>query len=75
MRRGSRPPKLFRGSRRRVRRIRMRGNGSPAFWWFVIWTAVALLVIVPKLLTIPSDDAVVSRSSRDTTAPVVGTPR
>jgi hypothetical protein len=45
-----RPPKTFRGSRQRLRRIRLRGNGSLELWLLILWVAFVLLVVVPWML-------------------------
>jgi hypothetical protein len=45
-----RPAKTYRGSKRRVRRIRMRGNGSWEMWIFVVWVAFLLFVVVPWMI-------------------------
>jgi hypothetical protein len=47
---GVRPAKTYRGSKRRVRRIRMRGNGSWEMWMFVVWVAFLLFVVVPWMI-------------------------
>jgi len=44
------PPRVFRGSRRRLRRIRLRGNASPALFWFIVWAAVVLVILAVRLL-------------------------
>ena len=41
------------GSRKRVQRIRMRGNWSAELWLFVILILVALFVLVPWLIRHP----------------------
>lgn len=45
-----RPIKMYRGSRQRLRRIRLRGNGSLELWLLVLWVAFVLLVVVPWML-------------------------
>ena len=40
------PPRAFRGSRRRLRRITLRGNWSIELWLIVALTALLALVIV-----------------------------
>jgi hypothetical protein len=40
----------------------MRGNGSPDLWWFVVWIAIVLSVIMPRLLRSGGDDK--AQSSR-----------
>jgi len=48
--RASRPPKLYRGSRRRVRRARLRGNGSGELWLIVAWVVFLLLIVIPWMI-------------------------
>ena len=45
-----RPPLTFRGSRRRLKRIKIRGNGSLEFWLFVGWGAFLVLVVLPWMM-------------------------
>jgi hypothetical protein len=47
---GTRANKVYRGSRRRFRRIRLRGNGSVEFWLLVAWVAFLLLVVLPWMI-------------------------
>jgi len=47
---GVRPAKTFRGSMRRLRTIRMHGNGSWELWIFVVWVAFLLFVVVPWII-------------------------
>jgi hypothetical protein len=47
---GRRQPKVFRGSARRIRRIRMRGNNSLQFWLLVAWFAFLILVVIPWMI-------------------------
>jgi hypothetical protein len=42
-----------RGSRKRLRRIRLQGNWSVEFWLFVLVMLVALFVLVPWLIRHP----------------------
>jgi hypothetical protein len=42
--------KTYRGSRRRVRQLRLRGNTSAQLWLFVGWVAFLLLVVVPWMI-------------------------
>jgi hypothetical protein len=42
--------KIYRGSRRRVRQLRLRGNASAQLWLFVGWVAFLLLVVVPWMI-------------------------
>ena len=39
-----RPPKIYRGSRRRVKRVRVRDHWSPEMWFIVIWLVFLLIV-------------------------------
>ena len=50
---GSRPAKAYRGSRRRVRRIKWRGNDSWELWVLILWVAFLLLVVVPWMMSQP----------------------
>jgi hypothetical protein len=43
----------YRGSRKRVRRIRMQGNWSVELWLFVIFVLLALFIAVPWLIRHP----------------------
>jgi hypothetical protein len=45
-----RPARTYRGSRRRVREIKPRGNGSAELWLFVGWVAFLLLVVLPWMV-------------------------
>jgi hypothetical protein len=40
----------YRGSRRRVRRVRLRGNGSLELWMLIAWVTFLLLVVVPWMI-------------------------
>jgi hypothetical protein len=42
--------KWYRGSRPRLRRIRLRGNWSVEFWLLAAWVAFLLLVVVPWMM-------------------------
>jgi hypothetical protein len=46
---GTRAPLRFRGSRRRLRQIRMRDYPSPGLWLFLAMIVVLLSVVVPYL--------------------------
>jgi len=50
---GARPGRAYRGSRRRVRRIRFRGNWSLEIVLFIIWILFALFVLVPWIVRHP----------------------
>ena len=45
-----RPPKVFRGSPKRIRAIRWQGNGSPGLWLMLVWVLFLLLVVVPWMV-------------------------
>jgi hypothetical protein len=44
---GARPGRTFRSSRRRVRKITMRGNAGWEIWLLLAWVIFLLLVVVP----------------------------
>jgi hypothetical protein len=46
----ARPARVFRGSNKRVRRIRMRGNDSRQLWLLILWVAFLLLVVIPWMI-------------------------
>jgi hypothetical protein len=48
--------KVYRGSRKRLRRITWRGNTTPEFWIFVVFMLILLFVIVPWMIRHPADD-------------------
>jgi len=41
---------VFRGSRKRVARIKWRGNSSPELWLFLILIVVLLVVVIPWMM-------------------------
>ena len=45
----------YRGAKRRIRRIRMRGNWSTPLILFIIWMLFVLLVLVPWMTRHPHD--------------------
>jgi hypothetical protein len=47
---GSRPARTFRGSRRRMRRIKMRQSGTWEIWLLVVWIVFLLLVVIPWMV-------------------------
>ena len=47
---GLRKAKIYRGSRRRLRQIRLRGNGSTELWLLVGWVVFLLLVVLPWMI-------------------------
>jgi hypothetical protein len=47
---GSRAPKTYRGSRKRIRQIKMRHNGSWELWLLVAWLAFLVLVVLPWMI-------------------------
>jgi hypothetical protein len=42
---------VFRGSRKRVGRIKWRGNSSPELWLFLILILVLLVVVIPWMMS------------------------
>jgi uncharacterized membrane protein YbhN (UPF0104 family) len=50
-----RPAKLYRGSRRRLKRITLRGNWSLELALFLVWLLFCLLVLVPWLVRHPPE--------------------
>jgi hypothetical protein len=56
--RAVRPGKVYRGSRRKVRRITLRGNWSIELLLFVAWLLFCLLVLVPWMVRHPPQDRV-----------------
>jgi len=53
MKGSSRSGRSYRGSKARMRRIRLRGNSSPGMWIFLGVVAVALFVLMPWLIKHP----------------------
>jgi hypothetical protein len=51
----SRPARIYRGSRRRLKRLTLRGNWSPELLLFVAWLLFCLLVLVPWLVRHPPE--------------------
>ena len=49
-RKGSRSAKVYRGSRRRLQQLRLRGNASLELWLLVFWVLFLLLVAVPWMI-------------------------
>jgi hypothetical protein len=47
---GPRKAKIYRGSRRRLKQIRLRGNDSAELWLFVGWVVFLLLVVLPWMI-------------------------
>src|SRR6266550_4621019 len=47
---GSRPAKSYRGSRRRVKRLKSRGNFSFEMWVLAAWVIFLLLVVLPWMI-------------------------
>jgi hypothetical protein len=45
--------RVHRGSKRRLKRITLRGNWSVEFWVFVLAILIALFVLVPWLINHP----------------------
>jgi hypothetical protein len=50
------PPRAYRGSRKRLKRISFLENTSVEFWCFVILLLFMLLVVVPWLIKHPPRD-------------------
>jgi hypothetical protein len=53
---GSHPGRVYRGSPKRVRRIRFRGNWAIEVWVLVAVILFTLFVVVPWLVRHPSSD-------------------
>ena len=47
---GQRAAKTYRGSRRRLRQLKPRGNGSAELWLLIGWVAFLLLVVLPWVI-------------------------
>ena len=47
---GLRPGRWYRGSRQRLRRIRLRDNWSLELWLLIAWVAFLLFVVVPWMV-------------------------
>jgi hypothetical protein len=45
-----RPPLTLRGSRRRLKRIKIRGNSSLELWLLVGWLAFLVLIVLPWMM-------------------------
>jgi hypothetical protein len=48
--RSHRPSFTPRGSRRRLKRIKVRGNSSLELWLLIAWVAFLLVIVLPWLL-------------------------
>jgi hypothetical protein len=46
---GTRPAMVYRGSRARLRRIRLRGNGSLPLVWIALTIIVVSLILIARL--------------------------
>ena len=46
----TRPPIVFRGSRRRLRQIRFRGNWFAEMSWLTFWIMIVLCLMIPWLI-------------------------
>jgi len=53
MKGSSRNSRTYRGSKYRIRRIKLRGNSSPGMWIFLGIVAVALFALMPWLIGHP----------------------
>jgi hypothetical protein len=47
---GNRPGLRFRGSRRRLRQVRLQGNWSREMWLLVIVVGLTIFVLIPWLI-------------------------
>ena len=47
---GQRPPMVYRGSRRRLKRLRWRGNFSFEMWLVLAWVLFLLFVVIPWMI-------------------------
>jgi len=47
---GTRPPKTYRGSRRRIRQLKMRDHWSLGLWLLVAWVVFLILVVLPWMI-------------------------
>jgi len=47
---GQRAGKIYRGSHRRLKQIRLRGNSSFGLWLLIVWVLFLLLVVVPWMI-------------------------
>jgi hypothetical protein len=64
-RKASGPAKAYRGSKKRLRRIRMRGNSSLAFWMFVAAVLFSMCVALPWIIRhLPSEPPVQGNAMR-----------
>jgi hypothetical protein len=46
-------PRSYRGSRKRLRRIRLRGNWSIEFWLYALFILALLFLVLPWLVRSP----------------------
>ena len=53
---GTRAPRTFRGTYKRIRRIRMSRHEQVLMWLFVAWLVVLLFVVVPYMARHPSTE-------------------
>jgi hypothetical protein len=42
--------RTFRGSSKRIRRIKIRGNGSWGMWFLLAWVIFLLAVVIPWMI-------------------------
>jgi hypothetical protein len=47
---GLRPAKVYRGSRRRLKELKLRGNSSAELWLLIGWVAFLLFVVLPWMI-------------------------
>jgi len=50
LRGSARPSKDYRGSRRRLKKIRLRGNSSWELWVVLAWVVFVLFVLIPRMI-------------------------
>ena len=48
--RSVRPALIFRGSRRRLKRIKIKGNSSLELWLLVGWVVFLVLIVLPWMM-------------------------
>jgi hypothetical protein len=66
------PDFAFRGSKRRVRKLVMRGNASAELGWVILWVALIAALLLPRLIRQSSalDRHVVEHTDRATISKV-----
>src|SRR4029077_9700133 len=46
----NRPPKIYRGNRKRVTRIKLHGNQTWELWVLIAWALFLIVVVIPLLI-------------------------